>query len=181
MNEAHEIKLSDTERVIWLCPRGEIVGSNGTRLGLDGNADEHTEGDLTWDTAMDSLSRFVAGYHPPILFEHDSDGFTRGEVVRVVPMTEEEQAAAGIPADKIKGEAAFGVANFHPSMAQAYDEGLLTRTSPHFVMGYVDDEGTEWPLAMLELSAVSKPRQTRRHITTNHLRGVQLSESTPRI
>ena len=181
MNEAHEIKLSETERVIWLCPRGEIVDSKGTRLDLDADVDAPEEGKLTWATAVQSLRDFIAGYHAPFLLEHTGDGLTNGEIVRVAALTEEEQVSAGIPAEKVKGEALFAVADLHPVLAAAYDDRRLTRTSPHIVMGYLDDAGTTWPLAVLELSAVSKPRQTSRHITTNHLRGVQLSESTPRI
>lgn len=173
--------LSENERIFWLCPRGEIVAGDGTRLGLDGESDRWDEGSLTWETALSSLNEFVAGYHPPIIFEHKVDGFTYGEVVRVVGLTEEEQLARGIPAERIKGEAAFAVANLHPLLADAYDDGRLTRTSPHLAMGYLDSAGKRWPLAVLELSAVSKPRQTSRHITTNHLRGVMLSESSPRI
>lgn len=181
MSGAHTIQLSESDRVVWLCPRGSIVDSSGVSVDLDASVDAPKEGKLTWLTFISTLNDFLGGYAAPILREHKSDGMTYGSVPRVVPLTADEQRAAGIPDEQVKGEAAFAVCDLGPELLEAYDAGRLTRTSPHFVLEWTDDEGTTWPIAMLELSAVSKPRQTRRHVTADFLRGVRLSESAPRI
>lgn len=170
--------LSDDERPFWLFPFGEIVASSGVRLHLDADKDAPEEGKLTRATALQSLRDWVAHYRPPMLREHERDGRAHGEIVRVIEVTQAQAAEWGV---EQRGDAVWGVARLRGQMLADYDDGLLRTTSPHLAMSYTDDEGTVWPLAMLELSAVSDPRQKGRQVTTDRLSGVRLSESEPRI
>ena len=170
--------LSDDERPFWLFPFGEIVASSGVRLHLDADKDAPEEGKLTRATALQSLRDWVAHYRPPMLREHERDGRAHGEIVRVIEVTQAQAAEWGV---EQRGDAVWGVARLRGQMLADYDDGLLRTTSPHLAMSYTDDEGTVWPLAMLELSAVSDPRQKGRQVTTDRLSGVRLSESSPRI
>lgn len=170
--------LSDDERPFWLFPFGEIVAGSGVKLDLDADEDEPSEGRLTRATALKSMQEWISHYRPPILREHERNGESYGEIVRVVEVTEEQAREWDV---EQRGDAVWGVARLHPTMRDAYDDGRLRTTSPHLAMSYTDDEGTLWPLAMLELSAVSDPRQKGRQVTTDRLSGVRLSESSPRI
>lgn len=170
--------LSEDERPFWLFPFGRIVAGSGVTLDLDASEDEPSEGRLTRATALKSIQDWIAHYRPPILREHERNGEAYGEIVRVVEVTQKQAAEWGV---EQRGDAVWGVARLHPTMRDAYDDGRLRTTSPHLAMGYVDDEGTQWPLVMHELSAVSDPRQKGRQVTTDVLSGVRLSESSPRI
>jgi len=143
--------LSDDERPFWLFPFGEIVASSGVRLHLDADKDAPEEGKLTRATALQSLRDWVAHYRPPMLREHERDGRAHGEIVRVIEVTQAQAAEWGV---EQRGDAVWGVARLRGQMLADYDDGLLRTTSPHLAMSYTDDEGTVWPLAMLELSAV---------------------------
>lgn len=170
--------LSEDERPFWIFPRGQIVAGSGVTLDLDASEDAPVEGRLTWATAVQSVQDWIAHYRPPVLREHERNGESYGEIVRVVEVTQAQAAEWGVAQ---RGDALWGVARLHAQMRDAYDDGRVRTTSPHLAMPYTDDEGTAWPLAMLELSAVSDPRQKGRQVTTDNLSGVRLSESSPRI
>ena len=122
----------------------------------------------------------AALYQPPILKEHTPDGVSYGQAVKWRILTDKEAAALGVP-QKAPLELYLGLEVRDLALAQAYDEGRWTYSSPDIrgtiVSGepYIDETGKAWNFFVGEISAVGVPHN-KQQTAAHHLRGVQMKD-----
>jgi hypothetical protein len=176
----YAVALSDAasdsdRRLVWALPRGKFRPSRYSPAvwDLDAETTDAKARRFTWADAVDSITRWLGTFQPPIKIEHGAiDGLakpsddallnevaTYGLVTGAREVDEATARAMGIEQD---GDALhFEIAPV-AEVARMMRDKQLPYTSPALLCGFIDDEGTEWPLIVRELSFTASPRLTTR-------------------
>jgi len=160
-------------RTFWLFPLGKIHASSSV-IDLDASEDDPAAGKLTRETALRSAREWLDTYQPPVLVEHRRDGMVLGRVVKLACKSREDLAEQGLIASE---DAVLASLELDDEVAEHYDRGRIEYCSPGLSLGYTDDQGKVWPLAITEVSLTGDPRMKTRQPRASTLRDIQLSES----
>ena len=164
MNVSRANLADYSRRVRPLVRLGEIQPTqSGAAWHLSASEDDVSRYRLTADTVEASLREWVEATQPAILFEHEEIAREKGDprqahgyVVGVQRLDETEARSRGIESQS--GEWLYAELACAPDLVELLDEGRVRGTSPTLELGYVDDEGREWPIVLRELSFVAEPR-----------------------
>lgn len=151
----------DNERVLWALPKGQITDADGHVWDLDAPAYDPSTRSVPWSDVVSLVPKWTAAHNFPILFEHRVNGLVDGTAKRAVVMTREEAAGHGI--DQPTDEAIYIVAALNDDTLADYDAGRLPYQSPRIRLGYVDDDGEHWRIALPEVSFTANPRVKMKH------------------
>lgn len=164
MNVSRANLADYSRRVRPLVRLGEIQPTqSGAAWHLSASEDDVPRYRLTSNTVETSLREWVEATQPAILFEHEERSREKGDprqehgyVVGVLRLSEPEARSRGI--DSQSGEWLYAELACAPDLVELLDEGRVRGTSPTLELGYVDDEGRDWPIVLRELSFVAEPR-----------------------
>lgn len=151
----------DNERVLWALPKGQITDADGNVWDLDAAEYDPDRRSVPWSDVVKLVPKWTAAHNFPILFEHRVNGLVDGTAKRAVVMTREEAAEQGI--DQPTDEAVYIVAALADATLAEYDAGRLPYQSPRIRLGYVDDDGEHWKIALPEVSFTANPRVKMKH------------------
>ena len=159
-------------RTFWLFPFGKIHASSAV-IDLDASEDDPGAGKLTRETALRSAQEWLETYQPPVLIEHKRDGMVLGRVVKLACKSREQLADDGVIASE---DAVLASLELDDEVAEHYERGRIEYCSPGLALGYTDDAGKVWPLAITEVSLTGDPRMKTRQPRASTLREIQLSD-----
>ena len=163
-------------RWVSLVPRGPI-NAHGMLWNFDAEETNPDELRFRWEDAVESVSRWLTVYAPPVAIEHDKNGTAAGYLRRVVSLTAAEAAAHGI--NQKAPEMLYGGLDLtSPKWAAAFDDGEVPYVSPNIRAwaGTELEDAPTYPFAIGEVSFVTIPQIKAQQVPVAEMRGVSLSE-----
>lgn len=172
------VDLGDDTGLRWvsLVPRGPI-NAHGMLWNFDAEETNPDELRFRWEDAVESVSRWLTVYAPPVAIEHDKNGTAAGYLRRVVSLTAAEAAAHGI--NQKAPEMLYGGLDLtSPKWAAAFDDGEVPYVSPNIRAwaGTELEDAPTYPFAIGEVSFVTIPQIKAQQVPVAEMRGVSLSE-----